>query len=193
MAGERGSVGGTGDHELGQAIRRLRNQRQLSLSVVARSAGVSESFLSQVERGLASPSVASLRRIAEALGVPVAAFFVGPDSSDRLVRASQRRRLVHHRHGWEDTIVTPPVAERLQIHWSIVQPGQGSGSEPYTHASDEECVIVLKGVVILGFGDREYRLEAGDSFLLDPKQSHRFRNPGPDVAEILWVMTPPSY
>jgi transcriptional regulator with XRE-family HTH domain len=85
------------DRELGRRIRSLREEKGLSLRAVAEGAGVSESFLSQVERSVASPSVASLRRIAEALGESLASFFAGPGGAGRLVRVGDRRRMVHPR------------------------------------------------------------------------------------------------
>ena len=80
--------------ELGVRIRALRERRGLSLRVVAERAGVSESFVSQIERGVASPSVASLRALADALGESIASFFDGSEPVGKLVRVAERRRLV---------------------------------------------------------------------------------------------------
>jgi transcriptional regulator with XRE-family HTH domain len=179
--------------ELGSRIRSLREDKGLSLRVVAESAGVSESFLSQVERGVANPSVASLRRIAEALGGSVASFFEGPSVAGRLVRARDRRRLVHPRRQWEDVLLTPRESRRLQVILSTIEPEGGSGEEPYAHDSDEECVIVLKGQLRFWVGEEAYELGEGDSLLFESRLPHRNINPGPTKAEVLWIITPPSY
>lgn len=179
--------------ELGGRIRSLREGKGMPLREVAGAAGVSESFLSQVERGVANPSVASLRRIAEALGESVGAFFHGPATSGRLVRARGRRRLVHPQRRWEDMLLTPADARHLQIILSTIEPEAGSGDEPYAHGSEEECVIVLKGRLEFWVGDERYELEEGDALLFDSRTPHRNRNPGPTKAEVLWVLTPPSY
>src|SRR5712691_10638385 len=86
-----------GGLELGRRIRKLRLERGLTLQAVAGTARVSQSLISQVERGLASPSINTLRRIAGALDVPIAALFLGGDmSDDESDRAG--RRLVVRRH-----------------------------------------------------------------------------------------------
>lgn len=165
----------------------------MSLKALAEKAEVSESFVSQVERGVANPSVASLRRLAGALDASVGALFQGPATAGRVVRSQDRGRLVHPRRGWEDFLITPREARRLQVILSIIEAGEGSGDEPYSHESDEECVIVLKGSLELRVGEEEYLLAEGDSLLFESRIPHWNRNPGPSKAEVLWIITPPSY
>lgn len=185
----------TDEMALGMRIRSTREAQGRSLRSVADAAGVSESFLSQVERGVASPSVASLRGIAEALSESIASFFEERDdgSIGQLVRVADRRRLVHPARHYVDLILTPRSSRRLQVIMSIVEPGQGSGDEPYAHDSDEECVIVLSGRLRFWVGDEEYLLDEGDSLLFESRIPHRNINPGPGKAEVLWIITPPSY
>lgn len=179
--------------ELGHRIREVRRSKGMTLRHAADEAGVSESFLSQVERGLANPSVASLRRIADAMNEQVASFFVGDAPSGMVVRAKERRRLVHPMGMLEDYLLTPQSARRLQVIYCVVGAGEGSGKEHYTHVADEECVVVLSGRLEVGIGDETYRLETGDTLLLDPKSPHGFYNPGPEPATMLWVQTPPLF
>lgn len=181
------------ERELGRRIRSLREEKGLSLRAVAEAASVSESFLSQVERSVASPSVASLRGIAEALGESVASFFAGPGGAGRLVRAADRRRMIHPRRQWEDVLLTPPQSRHLQVILSTIEAGAGSGEEAYAHDSDEECVVVLKGRLHFWVGQEPYELEEGDSLLFESRVPHRNVNPGPSKAEVLWIITPPSY
>jgi mannose-6-phosphate isomerase-like protein (cupin superfamily) len=74
-----------------------------------------------------------------------------------------------------------------------VEPGGGSGDESYTHDSDEECVIILKGRLHFWVAEEFYDLMEGDSILFESRTPHRNINPGPTKAEVLWVITPPSY
>ncbi|HEY4849797.1 MAG TPA: XRE family transcriptional regulator [Streptosporangiaceae bacterium] len=180
-------------HELGQRIREVRRKKKMTLRDAAVGAGVSESFLSQVERGLANPSVASLRRIADAIREPVASFFVGEAQSGMLVRAGERRRLVHPMGVLEDYLLTPATARSLQIIYCVAGPGEGSGPEPYSHVADEECVVVLSGRLEVGLPAETYELGSGDALLFDPKDPHSFVNPGPEPATMLWVQTPPLF
>jgi transcriptional regulator with XRE-family HTH domain len=168
--------------------------RTLSLKQLAQRAGVSESFLSQVERGVANPSVASLRRLADALETSVGSLFEGPSEDEgRVMRSRDRPRLVHPQRLWEDFLISPRSAKRLQVIQSMIEPGEGSGREPYSHDSDEECVVVLKGSIEFGIGHETYLLEEGDSVLFESRTPHWNRNPGPSKAEVLWIITPPSY
>jgi transcriptional regulator with XRE-family HTH domain len=178
---------------LGRTVRILREQRSLSLKDLAARAQVSQSFISQVERGVASPSVASLLRIAEALGTSVGALFDGVGNRGAVVRASERPRLVHPRRKWQDFLLTPQGSKRLQVILSVIEPGEGSGDEPYSHDSDEECVIVLRGRLEFGVEDQTYVLEEGDSLTFESRLPHWNRNAGDGKAEVLWVITPPSY
>jgi transcriptional regulator with XRE-family HTH domain len=178
---------------LGRRVRSLREAQGLSLKTLATKAGVSESFVSQVERGVANPSVASLRRLAAALGATVGALFEGPATTGRVVRHGDRAQLVHPARRWEDFLLTPRDAKRLQVILSIIEPGEGSGDEPYAHDSDEECVVVLSGSLEFRVGSEEYLLNEGDSLLFESRIPHWNRNPGPSKAEVLWITTPPSY
>src|SRR5205823_15105461 len=80
--------------DVGERLRDIRRSRRATLKTIADRAGVSESFLSQVERGRASASIASLRRIANALGVSVADLFE-PDGPPRPRVLNRNERPTH--------------------------------------------------------------------------------------------------
>jgi len=181
------------DPGLGDTIRRLRLDKGLSLRVVADRASVSESFLSQVERGIADPSIASLRRIADALGERVAAFFTEATVSGSLVRVADRRKMVHPTRAWEDALLTPSTARKLQIGYFTVQPGSGSGDELYTHAGEEECVVGQSGRLHVQVEADLYVLQPGDALLLDPSRQHGMWSGDGEPASGLWVVSPGLY
>ncbi len=186
--------GAPNEPDLGATIRRLREERSLSLKEVAARSGLTPSFLSQVERNLTSPSVASLRKVAQAFDVPLTALFQGPTMpEDHVVRRNERRQLIHPRRQWRDYLLTPNLTGKLQVILSVIEPGGGSGDEPYAHDSDEECVVVLRGRLEFWVGSDWYLLEEGDSIVFESRIPHRNSNPGPDQAEVLWITTPPSY
>lgn len=179
--------------DLGARIRALRLARGQTLRQLAASAGVTESFLSQVERGVASPSIASVQRIARALGQSIAELFAADERAGSLVRAGDRRRVVYQGLGAIDEFLTRAPDGKLQVILSTIEPGGGTGDEPYTHDSDEEVVIVLEGSLDLWVGAEHYRLEAGDAVTHGSRIPHRNTNPGPGVARVLFCITPPSY
>lgn len=189
-----GAQPATEEADVGVTIHRLRTARGLSLKDLAARSGLTQSFLSQVERDLTSPSVASLRKVAQAFGVPLAALFQGPAApSDRVVRRAERRQLVHPGKQWRDYLLTPNLKGKLQVILSVIEPGGGSGDEPYAHDSDEECVVILHGQLDFWVGADRYLLEEGDSIVFESRIPHRNRNPGPARTEVLWITTPPSY
>jgi transcriptional regulator with XRE-family HTH domain len=179
--------------DLGARIRTLRLARRSTLRELAAEAGVTESFLSQVERGVASPSIASVQRIARALGASIAELFAADERAGSLVRVDDRRRIVYQGLGAVDEFLTRARNGRLQVILSTIEPGGGTGDEPYTHESDEEVVVVLEGSLDLWVGPEHYRLEAGDAVTHSSRTPHRNTNPGPGIARVLFCSTPPSY
>ncbi len=183
------------DEELliGASLRMARRRKGLTLRQVAESAGVTESFLSQVERDIASPSIATLRRIAVALDTTIGVILDGAGPHGQLVRAGERRVVQYPGLMARDEFLTDGSGGRLQVIMSVVEPGGGTGAEAYTHESDEECLIVLDGALDLWVGGEEHHLEAGDAIRYSSRVPHRNENPGPGQARVLFVITPPSF
>jgi transcriptional regulator with XRE-family HTH domain len=179
--------------QLGPRIRSLRQARKVTLRALAERAGVTESFLSQVEREVTSPSIASVQRIARALDLGIAELFVDDAPLGRVVRRAERRRIAYPGLGAVDEFLTVGRAGRLEVIISTIDVGGGTGDEPYTHESDEEVVIVLEGRLELWVGDEAHLLEEGDAITYSSRQPHRNRNPGPGPAVVLFCATPPSF
>jgi transcriptional regulator with XRE-family HTH domain len=180
--------------QLGPRIRSLRRARQVTLRELAERAGVTESFLSQVEREVTSPSIASVQRIARALDLGIAELFADETPLGRVVRRAERRRIVYPGLGAIDEFLTVGKDGRLQAILSTLEPGGGTGGdEPYTHDSDEEVVLILEGRLELWVGDEHHLLETGDAITYSSRQPHRNRNPGPGQTVVLFCATPPSF
>ena len=179
--------------QLGPRIRALRRARHATLRELAERAGVTESFLSQVEREVTSPSIASVQRIARALDLGIAELFVDEAPLGRVVRRADRRRIVYSGLHATDEFLTAGRDGRLQVILTTLEPGGGTGDESYTHESDEEVVIVLEGRLELWVGDEHHVLEQGDSVTHSSRQPHRNRNPGPGRTVVLFCSTPPSF
>lgn len=178
---------------IGGRLRAARRARGLTLRALAERAGVTESFLSQVERDVSSPSIASLQRISRALDLSIAQLFDGPAPAGRLVRRTERRRVDYAGLGAVDEFLTADVRGRLQVILSTIAPGGGTGPEPYAHESDEECVVVLEGALELWVGDEHFSLREGDAITYPSRVPHRNSNPGDRPARVLFCLTPPSF
>jgi transcriptional regulator with XRE-family HTH domain len=178
---------------IGEWLRTLRRRRQATLRTVADRAGLSESFLSQVERGVASPSVASLQRIAGALNVSVADLFQ-PDGSrtePRVLRRESRPTLALGTRG-RKFLLTPRPLENLEVFIGELQPGGATAESPYLHGDSEELVVVLSGTVELQLEDRVFELTTGDSIDYRSSVPHKLVNSGEAIAEVMWIISPPS-
>jgi transcriptional regulator with XRE-family HTH domain len=183
----------TPELQLGPRIRALRQARNITLRELAERAGVTESFLSQVEREVTSPSIASVQRIARALDLAIAELFTEEAPHGRVVRRGDRRRITYPGLGAVDEFLTSGLDGRLQVILSTIEPGGGTGDEAYAHDSDEEVVIVLSGRLELWVADEHHALEEGDSVTYSSRLKHRNRNPGDTTAVVLFCLTPPSF
>ena len=183
-----------GGVNVGERLRAIRRLRRATLLTVSQRAGLSESFLSQVERGKANASIASLTRVAAALGVHITDLFE-PDHARAHPRVLQRARRPALAFGnlGRKYLLTPRPLEELEVFAVELDPGGSTGNEPYTHGDSEELFVVLAGRVHLQLGEHVYELERGDSIDYRSSTPHRVTNAGDDVAEVIWVISPPSY
>jgi transcriptional regulator with XRE-family HTH domain len=181
---------------VGTSVRELREARTMTLQALSARSGLSVGHLSQIERGLSSPSVGALQRVAEALGVTVGWFFrlppAGPgDEAAYIVRADARRRL-RFASGITDELLSPHLAGDLEMLLSRFAPGAASGEHTYTHRG-EEAGLVLSGSLEIWIGGERFELAEGDSFSFPSTRPHRYRNPGSLETVVIWVITPPTF
>jgi len=187
----------TADLWLGVQVQDLRKTNGLSLQQLAERSGLSIGLLSQIERGLTSPSIRSLRQISEALGVTPASFFheetpPPPEELGKVVRRNKGRQLRLPSNGVAKWLLTPDLSGNLEMLFVEIQPGGKSGTEFYTHKG-EECGYVICGAMRLWVGDQLFILHEGDSFRFRSTIPHRFENGADVVTHVLWVITPPFY
>ncbi len=179
--------------DVGERLRAIRRMRRCTLRTVAERSGLSEGFLSQVERGRSNASIASLRRIADALGVSVSDLFE-PDGPPRprVLRRDDRPALTFGVLG-RKLLLTPKPLHHLEVFVGELGRGGSTGPEPYAHGDSEELFVVLSGSVQLELGGELHRLEHGDSIDYRSSTPHRIVNVGDELAEVMWIISPPSY
>ena len=177
--------------EIGGRLRSARQERGLTIEQLAQATGLTKGFLSQVERDLASTSVASLLKICAALGLRVGDLLDEAEESG-LVRARERPLLDFGGIGAEDRLLTPRSNRRLQAFHSTVGPGARSGDGAgYPTPTDAQFVHVTKGEFEISIGGETYRLRAGDSLTFGGREPRSWRNPSSSrTAELIWVLTP---
>jgi len=181
------------DVAVGQRIRDLRRTRAMSLEAVAARTDLSIGFLSQIERGLSSPSLRVLATLADVLGVGIAGLF-GAKENDAaapnaiVTRERQRAELNLWRTGISKQLLSPAGSEgRLNLFLVHMEPGGSTGDELYTH-DGEEAGLVIEGEMKLTVDAESWTLKHGDSFRFASRRPHRFSNPSSDSkAVVLWV------
>jgi len=163
---------------LGPRVRELRRERGLTLKALGGRAGLSHPFLSQLERGLARPSVGSVERIARALGVPVTALWSTRRSRPARVALAAEGAVVPHAEPGAPGGVreVPDEDSPLRVReWS-----GGSRSWPRNRetAPGEILLYVARGAVEVDLDGSVHALEEGDTLRFDGEVPHRIRRSG---------------
>ena len=174
---------------LGARVRSLRRERGWTLKQLGREAGLSHPFLSQLERGLARPSVGSAERIARALEVPVGLLWSAParSGSHELVRRDDGE---HERH--DDESAPGGVRVLAGAPLTIREWTGGSRRWPEEHevAAGDVLVYVARGGLEVDLDGVIHALEEGDALMFDGGVPHRFRRTGGTSTRALKVATP---
>jgi transcriptional regulator with XRE-family HTH domain len=179
--------------ELGRRIALLREERGLSVRALGDAASITGSFISQIEHGHVMPSVASLIRIAGALGVSVGDLFDKPAATGRVRHPGERTVYRYDEHGVRDEILSDDPSGEIEVLRSHIEPGGGTGDEIYTHGTRVEVVYVLAGDIEVALGAQRLRLTAGDSLTFTGDVPHGVWNRGSVTAELMWIVNPAAY
>lgn len=182
---------------LGEKIRARRQEADISLRELAARTGLSPSFVSLVERDMASPSITSLRKIADALETPLFHLFINEEEEEEevispVVRSDRRRKLMVPDSHLIYEILSPSSARQLLFFIARLEPGAISSDEPLSHPM-EECTFVLKGRLKLEVGSDVYILEEGDSICWDGNLPHRLTSIGEETLVVISAVTPPLF
>ncbi|TML67959.1 MAG: cupin domain-containing protein [Actinobacteria bacterium] len=181
------------ERSVGARLRSLRTARRLTLREIAERASLSESFVSQLERGQSGATIQSLQRISAALGVDVSDLFAeDTPPGPRIMRRETRHPVAWGTLG-RKALLTPKPFEALEVVAAEFEPGGSTGDVPYTHGDSEELFLVIEGSIDLELGGETFTLGVGDSAHYRSSTPHRAFNPGPHRAEVIYVISPPSY
>ena len=204
--------------KMGEILKISRVRKKLTLQSLSKKCGLSKSFISQIERGEAKPSLASLTKIAHsldvslwsllpenpgsALGEPHEAslpyIYLSPSvtggyvSKSQLVKKDRRKSLILSNSNIKYSMVTPDLNRKMQILHMTAEPCQDSGRDWFIHEG-EECCFMLQGKIEIQVGKEVFYLEGGDSLYFPGGVYHRWKNIGDGPLELIWVMTPPSF
>ena len=173
---------------LGERVRTLRAEAGMSVRALASEAGFSPSFISQVENGQVSPSIASLERIAAALGATLSGIFAsGQRDAVVVMRADSREELSS---SWSQATIEALTPVRpgssLEAVMITIAPGGRSGSQAGVHVG-EEFALCFRGEVTLKLDERSHVLGQGDTVAFCSETPHLWQNCGSESAQVVIV------
>jgi quercetin dioxygenase-like cupin family protein len=152
--------------------------------------GVNKSFLSRLERDAVAPSIATLLRVCDAIGIRPGTLFDPPPM--QLVRRGEGRPIDLGGQRMREYLVSGDAQEQLMALYSDIEPGGGSGAEAYTLRSAADLVHVLEGRLELTVDGVVHPMEEGDTMTFPPTLPHSWRNPSRSRRTLaLWVIVPP--
>ncbi|MCM2534438.1 helix-turn-helix domain-containing protein [Neobacillus pocheonensis] len=177
--------------DIGKKVEKYRKAKELSNRELAKLAEITPSMLSQIERGLANPSIQTLKILAKALDVPTFSFFLEEkNTADLVVRTNQRKKMVIDDLSYE--LLSPDFTGNLASAIMNVPPNTSSSEKLLEHKG-EEVAFILEGKIRLYLNEEEHILEAGDSVKIPAYMKHKWENDFNQNAVVLFSVTPPAF
>ncbi|MBI2205191.1 MAG: helix-turn-helix transcriptional regulator [Candidatus Rokubacteria bacterium] len=168
--------------------------RRLSLAQIASVTGLTKSLLSQVERGVAEPSLGSLRKVSLALGLPLSSLFAEPPRLGAVLRRSDRKEIRWPALGISYDLLSSDDRKAIQmVLVRLAVRGKSCEKPTAGHGAGEECAVVLSGAVEVVVGSARHLLGEGDSITLDCAVPHQYVNAGTTPATLVAAMSPSAF
>lgn len=178
--------------ELGDKIRSLRQKQKISIENLSEMSGLSKGLISQIERDITGPSVASLWKISKALNVTMNYFFDEYDDLNQVVLKNERKKIITRKGSRRYELLCPDLNKQIEMLMIEINPNEKIETEMISHEG-EECGVVIKGTLRVISGGNEYDLNEGDSIYLDSTIPHKYINTGEETSVSVWAMVPPSF
>jgi transcriptional regulator with XRE-family HTH domain len=177
---------------IGEKIKRLRVKKSLTQEELADRCELTKGFISQVERDLTSPSIATLVDILEGLGTNLKDFF-NETVEEKIVFAKEdafesENEELKYILKW----IIPNAQKNAMEPILIDLEPDGRSKEDFPHEG-EEFGYVIQGSIYLNIGSETFKVKKGESFYFKANANHFISNAGKTKATVIWVSTPPSF
>lgn len=177
---------------IGEKIKRLRLENSLTQEELANRCELSKGFISQLERDMTSPSIASLVDLLESLGTNLKDFFSETEEEKIVFKSSDASESIDEEAGHEVHWLIPNAQKNMMEQiMLIIKPGGRYGED--TPHQGEEFGYVISGCVTIRLGHKLYKAKKGDSFCYKANCHHTIENLGKTEVKILMVATPPNF
>lgn len=178
--------------KIGAKIKELRVQKSLTQEELADRAELSKGFISQLERDITSPSIATLVDILQCLGTNLEAFFTDTTSEQVVFkRGDYFEKVDNELNNKIEWII--PNAQKNMMEPILLTLEPGGSTYPDNPHEGEEFGYVLSGSITIHIGNKTHRAKKGESFYFTPNKNHYIAATGKTGATLLWVSTPPSF
>jgi transcriptional regulator with XRE-family HTH domain len=177
---------------LGNRIRVRRKELSFSLRELASKTGLTASFLSQIERNLTNPSLESLRKISDALEVPIFFFLAEPAIKSPIVRRDRRLKLTLPESNLTYELLSPDLNRQMEPFLAELEPGEEKFNFPLRQQT-EEFIYVLQGQLEIQLGGDVYLLSPGDSIYFEGPLLRLLAARGDIPLRFISVITPPIF
>lgn len=177
---------------IGSKIKELRTQKSLTQEELADRAELSKGFISQLERDLTSPSIATLVDILQCLGTNLEEFFSGTTAEEVVFKKSDYFEKYDAELKNEVKWIIPNAQKNI-MEPILLTLDAGGSTYPDNPHEGEEFGYVLNGSIILYIGNRSYKVRKGESFYFTANKQHYITASGKTGAALLWISTPPSF
>jgi transcriptional regulator with XRE-family HTH domain len=178
--------------KLGERIRDRRQELNLSLRDLAELTDLSATFLSGLERGLANPTLASVRRLANALKLPLHRLLADSSDNSLVVQRNRRRRMVFPDSQVSYEILTPQLTRKMVLYHISLPPDSGNIMQQPLAEPTEECIVVLAGKLEIQLAGQTYELEEGDSIYFENRFVESIQATGGEPAEYISAVARPN-
>jgi len=178
--------------DIGRKIKRLRQEKWLTQDELASRCELSKGFISQLERDLTSPSIATLIDILEVLGTNLNEFF-NEEEEEKIVFSKEDIYEVEDKEMNYSIEWIIPNAQKNEMEPILITLEENGRYKEEAAHQGEEFGYVLQGTIYIHLGKRKIKAKKGESFYYKPKYNHYISNAGKSTAKILWVSTPPSF
>lgn len=202
--------------DFGAKLKARRRAKGMTLKQLAEKTKLSISLLSEVERGLAQPSMSSLKKIAQAMGFSLFDFGdekgqvdartsrppkrlkrthpqIDYENDIQVVRAGKRKKLIYPKLPAVFELLTPDLNRAYEVLYVRYKRGFTSGPEPVVDPPGEKCVFILSGCLEMQLGKKTFRLLKGDSVSYPSDAPVSLRVIGDEACQAVCIAAPPTF
>ncbi len=181
------------DQQIGPRLREVREKFGLSQRQLAKTTGVANATISQIESGSLNPTVSMLKKVLDGIPLSLSTFFADDFEFTEKVFFNAGELVEIGKGGVSYRQVGTNLNDKaIQMMFECYQPGATTGKHPLTHQG-EECGIILKGQLEVTVGENRRILQAGDAYYFKSSLPHQFKNLGREPCEVISACTPPGF